>query len=250
MVADIAIHLENVVRGFGGFKAVDDVTMSIVAGQRRAILGPNGAGKTTLFNLISGDLSPTAGTVTLFGTDVSRFAPHRRARLGIARTYQNSLLFDGLTVFENLYVAARGVRANRFSLARPSARGDDVAEVLTQAAMVGLDGRLDAMVGSLAHGERRLLELGMALTAKPRVLMLDEPAAGLSPGERPRLLRLLQNLPKQLTLILVEHDMDIALPIADIVTIMKDGAVVVEDTPDGIINSTAVQAIYLGGDHA
>lgn len=244
-----AIRLRGVSRSFNALRAVSDVSMDVMPGERRAVLGPNGAGKTTLFNTICGDFPPTAGSIVFFGTDITALRPHARTRLGIGRTYQTSLLFDGLSVLDNLFVAVRGVQPGRFSFLRPG-RGDaGMAQARALAERMRLTHLLEAQVASLSHGQRRQLEVGMALAGDPRLLMLDEPAAGLSPGDRPELLRLLRDLPRSLTLILIEHDMDIALPMADIVTVMKDGEVVVEATPDLIEKDPVVQAIYLGGGH-
>ncbi|BBK33512.1 amino acid/amide ABC transporter ATP-binding protein 1 (HAAT family) [Stella humosa] len=244
-----AIRIENVSRRFGALQAVQGVSLDVMPGERRAILGPNGAGKTTLFNTICGDFPPTEGRIALFGQDITRLTPHRRARLGIGRTYQTSLLFDGLTVLDNLFLAVRGVKAGRFSMLVPRRGDPDRAEAEAIAQRMRLGDCIHRGVRELSHGQRRQLEVGMALAGKPRVLMLDEPAAGLSPGDRPKLLELLRELPRDLTLILIEHDMDIALPTADIVTVMKDGQVVVEATPDRIATDPVVQAIYLGGGH-
>jgi branched-chain amino acid transport system ATP-binding protein len=221
-------------------------TFDSAHGERRAILGPNGAGKTTLFNLVCGDFMPTSGTVRLFGEDITRLPAHKRARRGIGRTYQTSLLFNGMSVLENLYVAVRGARPNRFSFRAPKASDADLAKARTLAERVRLSHMGDRLVAELSHGQRRQLEVGMALACDPRLLMLDEPAAGLSAAERPELNRLLKDLPRDLTLILIEHDMDVALPNADIVTVMKDGAVVVENTPDKIQDDPLVYEIYLG----
>ncbi len=241
-----AIELSNISRRFGALKAVDGATLTVAEGERRVILGPNGAGKTTLFNVVCGDYAPTSGRIKFFGRDITRLPPHRRARLGVGRTYQNSLLFNGLSVIENLYLAVRGVKPRRFSLLRPRRDEPHLAAARVAADRVRLSHKVNAKVEDLSHGQRRQLEVGMALAADPKLLMLDEPAAGLSPAERPELLRLLRELPASLTLILIEHDMDIALPIADIVTVMKDGAIVVESTPDRIEHDPVVQAIYLG----
>jgi branched-chain amino acid transport system ATP-binding protein len=241
-----ALQLDGVGRRFGQLHAVRDVTMRIVAGQRRAVLGPNGAGKTTLFNLICGDFAPTSGRVVLFGDDITRLPAHRRARHGIGRTYQTSLLFNGLTVADNLLVALRGARPNRFSLRLPQAADAQLRQVHELAERVRLSHRLGHLVDSLSHGQRRQLEVGMALACDPKLLMLDEPAAGLSPAERPELNRLLHGLPRTLTLVLIEHDMDVALPIADLVTVMKDGEVMVEEPPDRIVDHPLVNEIYLG----
>ncbi|WP_245453483.1 ABC transporter ATP-binding protein [Aquibium carbonis] len=240
----MATHVE---RSFGALRAIRDVSLSVAAGERRAIIGPNGAGKTTFFNTICGDHPPTGGSIHLFGEDITSLKPHRRARMGIGRTYQSSLLFTGLTVLENLYLAVRGAMPNRLSLWKAS-RGDAAlskARLLAQ--QVRVDNILEARIDAISHGQRRQVEVGMALAANPRLLMLDEPAAGLSAGERPELVKLIRDLPRDLTLILIEHDMDVALPHSDIVTVMKDGEIVVENTPDRIVDDPVVQAIYLGG---
>ena len=244
-----ALRLAGVSRRFGALQAVRDVSFDVMPGERRAVLGPNGAGKTTLFNTICGDFPPTAGRIALFGEDITGLRPHRRTRMGIGRTYQTSLLFNGLTVLDNLFIAVRGLRPNRFSFLRPAQGDSSLAKARELAEQMRLSHLLGTEVLNLSHGQRRQLEVGMALAGDPRLLMLDEPAAGLSPGDRPELLRLLRDLLRTLTLVLIEHDMDIALPAADIVTVMKDGEVVVEATPDRIEHDPLVQAIYLGGGH-
>jgi branched-chain amino acid transport system ATP-binding protein len=241
-----AIELKNVGRRFGALQAVRDVTFDVARGERHAVLGPNGAGKTTLFNTICGDFPPTSGSIKLFGEDISHVPAHRRARRGIGRTYQQSLLFNGLSVLDNLFVAVRGVKPRRFSFLVPRAGDEHVAKARDTAERVRLSHVLDVAVGDLSHGQRRQLEVGMALASDPKVLMLDEPAAGLSPVERPELSKLLRDLPKDLTIVLIEHDMDVALPFADLVTVMKDGEVVVSNTPDRIQDDPVVHEIYLG----
>jgi len=244
-----AIRLAQVSRQFGALKAVSNVTFDVMPGERRVVLGPNGAGKTTLFNTICGDFPPTGGSIALFGEDITGLKPHQRTRLGIGRTYQTSLLFNGLSVLDNLFLAVRGVKPNRFSFLVPQAQDEHLRAARAMADRMRLSHLIEARVDELSHGQRRQLEVGMALASNPRVLMLDEPAAGLSPGDRPELLKLLKELPRDLTLIPIEHDMDIALPAADIVTVMKDGEVVVEATPDRIATDPVVHAIYLGGGH-
>lgn len=242
-----ALVTENVGRSFGALKAVRNVSMRIAPGERRAILGPNGAGKTTLFNVICGDHLPTTGRIMLFGEEITRLKPHRRARLGIGRTYQSSLLFTGLTVLENLYVAVRGAMPNRLSLWKAGVHDPALAKARRLAKQVRVDTIADRGVDAISHGQRRQVEVGIALASDPRLLMLDEPAAGLSAAERPELVKLIRELPRELTLILIEHDMDVALPNSDMVTVMKDGEVVVENTPDRIADDPVVQSIYLGG---
>jgi branched-chain amino acid transport system ATP-binding protein len=245
-----AVELTDLGRRFGALQAVRSVTLSIPTGQRHAVLGPNGAGKTTLFNLVCGDFPPTSGKVVIFGEDITALPPHKRARVGIGRTYQTSLLFNGLSVLDNLFVAVRGARPSRFSFRAPRERDGDVAAASALADRVRLTHLLDRTVAELSHGQRRQLEVGMALACSPRLLMLDEPAAGLSPAERPELSKLLRDLPRDLTLILIEHDMDVALPISDLVTVMKDGEIVVQDRPDRIADNPIVNEIYLGRRHA
>lgn len=241
-----ALQLQGVGRRFGALQALRDVTMEVTVGERRAILGPNGAGKTTLFNVVAGDFPPTSGTIRLYGTDVTRLQPHRRTRLGLTRTYQNSQLFMGLSVADSLYLAGRGVRGGRFSMLRPRASDPALVHGREIAETVHLGDVYDRSVGSLSHGQQRQLEVGMALAGNPKLLMLDEPAAGLSRGERTMLIDLLKDLPRDITIILVEHDMDVALAAADRVTVMQEGAIVVEGTPDEIQVDKTVQDIYLG----
>jgi branched-chain amino acid transport system ATP-binding protein len=242
-----ALRLEGVGRRFGALQAVRDVSLEIAAGERRAILGPNGAGKTTLFNVIGGDFPATTGRVLFFSEDVTRLAAQLRTRRGITRTYQNSLLFAGLSVADNLYLAVRGVRPHRLSLLR-SRRGDaHRARAAEVAAMVGLADVTHLLVSELSHGQRRQLELGMALAGEPRLLLLDEPAAGLSPGERAELVRLLAGLPRELTVVIIEHDMDVALQAAERVTVMHNGEVIADGSPAEIQTNETVHRIYLGG---
>jgi len=244
-----ALVLTGVGRRFGALAAVSDVTLRIRTGERRAILGPNGAGKTTLFNTICGDYPPTSGTIHYFGQDISRLKPHKRARLGIGRTYQSSILFNGLTVLENLYLAVRAARPGRFSLLKAGPGDADVARAVALGERVRVGDLMNIRIDAISHGQRRQVEIGMALAGNPKLLMLDEPAAGLSAAERPELIALLRTLPRDLTLVLIEHDMDVALSNADMVTVMKDGRIVAESTPDRIADDPMVRAIYLGEGH-
>jgi branched-chain amino acid transport system ATP-binding protein len=216
-------------------------------GERRAILGPNGAGKTTLFNVISGDVPPTSGSIEFLGEEVSTLPPRTRAKLGMGRTYQKSRSFLGLSVEDNLYLALLGTRSGHFRpLVLP--KRDDALRGQTEelAALVGLSDRMETLVGSLSHGEQRQLEVAMARASNPRLMMLDEPASGLSRGERVALTDLLLQLDPTITLILIEHDMDVALRVAERVTMMHDGRVIVEGTPDEIRANQTVNDLYLG----
>jgi branched-chain amino acid transport system ATP-binding protein len=244
--AEPILRLRGVGRRFGGVHAVSDVDLEVRAGERRAILGPNGAGKTTLFNLISGEFPPTAGTVELFDRDVTALPARKRARMGLSRTFQTSRLFLGVTVEDNLYLAVLGVGAGHLRVL-PSRRDAEMRErARAMAEAIGLAGRLDDLVSELSHGEQRQLEVGMARVSDPKLMMLDEPAAGLSRVERVKLTEILLALDPSITLILIEHDMDVALRVAQWVTMMHDGRVIVEGTPEQIRADETVHKLYLG----
>jgi len=229
---------------------VSDVDLDVAHGERRAILGPNGAGKTTLFNVISGDLPVTSGTVEVFGEDVTKRPARYRAKLGLARTYQQSRLFQGLSVEDSIYLSIVGVDGGRLRPVTLPGRDREVRERAREAAAkVAIDDKLGAIVGSLSHGEHRQVALAMALAANPRALMLDEPASGLSRGERQLLTDLLLGLDRAITLILIEHDMDVALRVAEHVTMMHEGRVIVEGTPNEIRANELVHDLYLGRHH-
>jgi len=241
------LHLRGVGRRFGGLRAVADVTLSVKAGERRAILGPNGAGKTTLFNVISGEFPPSEGQIELFGRDVTGDPARLRARSGLSRTFQTSRLLLGLSVEDNLYLAVLGVRGGHLLPVRLPRRERQMREhARAMAEAVGLELRLKALVRELSHGEQRQLEVGMAQAASPKLMMLDEPAAGLSPGERNKLTELLLALDPNVTLILIEHDMDVALRIAQWVTMMHNGRIVIEGSPATIRDSQLVNELYIG----
>jgi branched-chain amino acid transport system ATP-binding protein len=229
-----AIAAHSLAKRFDRTVALDGIAFEVGATELFGLVGPNGAGKTTLFNTICGDFPPTSGRIELFGEDISSLKPHLRARMGIGRTYQSSLLFAGLTVLENLYLAVRGAMPNRLSLRKPGRSDPALVKAHDLAERVRISHITDAAIDTISHGQRRQVEVGMALAAEPRLLMLDEPAAGLSAGERPELVRLINELPEELTLILIEHDMEVALPNSDIVTVMKDGEVQAEGASGNI----------------
>jgi branched-chain amino acid transport system ATP-binding protein len=248
--AEPIVRLRGVGRRFGGVHAVRGVDLDVQPGERRALLGPNGAGKTTLFNIISGEFPPTAGRVELFGRDVTKMPARKRARLGLTRTFQTSRLFLGLTVEDNLYLAALGPRGGHLRPVRLRGRDGLVRERARELAeQIGLGDQLGTLVGSLSHGEQRQLELGVARASDPKIMMLDEPAAGLSRGERALLAELLLTLDRGVTLVLIEHDMDVALTVAEQVTMMHDGRVIVEGTPAEIRANELVHDLYLGRHH-
>ena len=245
--AEPTLRLRGVGRRFGGLYAVREVDLDVVPGERRAILGPNGAGKTTLFNVIAGDMPVSTGVVELFTADVTRLPARRRAKLGLARTYQQTRLFLGLTVEDNIYLSIVGVRGGHLRPVILPRKDREIRERARRAAgRAAIDGKLGELVGALSHGEHRQVGLAVALASEPRLLMLDEPASGLSRGERQLLTDLLLALDRDLTLILIEHDMDIALNVAERVTMMHDGRVIVEGTPAEIRANELVHELYLG----
>jgi branched-chain amino acid transport system ATP-binding protein len=248
--AEPVLRLSGVGRRFGGVHALREVELEVYPGERRALLGPNGAGKTTLFNVVSGEFPPTAGRVELFGRDVTTMPTRTRAKLGLTRTFQTSRLFLGLTVEDNLYLAVLGVRGGHLRPVRLPGRDGAIRERARELAeQVGLQDRIGEVVGSLSHGEQRQLEVAMARAGDPTIMMLDEPAAGLSRGERVALTDLLLRLDPAITLILIEHDMDVALRVAERVTMMHDGRVIVEGTPAEIRANQLVHDLYLGSHH-
>ena len=247
-----ALVLENVTRDFGALRAVDQVTMSVAPGERRAVIGPNGAGKTTLFNVITGELSLSGGRVELFDRDVSRLAPHKRVALGLGRTFQITNVFPGLTVEDNVLLAAQGLSRIKLNFARLIPRTGEIWDRAAKALEdAGIQGVKDAKTSELSHGEQRQLEVALALALQPKLLMLDEPAAGLSTAERATMADLVRSLPRDLTIVLIEHDMDLALGLADRVTCLHYGKIIADDDPDGIAANSEVQDCYLGvGKHA
>lgn len=242
-----ALELEGVTRAFGALRAIDDVSFSVAAGERRAVIGANGAGKTTLFNVITGDFPATSGRVRFFGEDVTMVPAFDRIRMGLRRTYQSSLLFRNLTVRDNLFLAVRGVARGRFDFRR--ARASHPSQIATEELLerVRLQSVADRPVSSLSHGQQRQLEIGMALAGAPRLILFDEPAAGLSPAERRELVALLTALPEHMGFIIIEHDLDIALRVVERVTVMHNGRVFKHGTPQEIESDSEVAAIYMGG---
>ena len=245
----IALQVRHLSKTFGGLKAVRDVSFGVAHGERRAIIGPNGAGKTTLFNLVAGDLPATSGTVHLFERDVTRMSVRHRVRLGLRRTYQTPALLGDLTARENLYLAVLGgyTPKHHFAVFRP-ARADHSAteKVLAMAETVGLADHLAALASELSHGQRRQLEIGMAVINSPRLLLLDEPASGLSTVERQAMLAVLRSLGSDMTIVLIEHDMEIALGFGDVVTVLHEGQLLAEGHPEEIRDDEEVQRVYLG----
>jgi branched-chain amino acid transport system ATP-binding protein len=240
------LELESVTMQFGGITAVKDVSLTVGTGARWAVIGPNGAGKTTLFRVVSGEHIPTEGRVRLFGSDVTKSPPYRRAHRGLGRTYQVTEIFGRLTVTENVTVAAQATTRERFTSWRPVRLTGELAERVDEAIeRVQLTDRRDHVANELSHGEQRQLELALALASRPRLLLLDEPAAGLSAAERMLVAQLIRDLPDELSLILIEHDMNLALGLVERVLCLDNGEPIAEGTPDEIRANEQVQAVYL-----
>ena len=239
--------IDEVGKRYGGVQAVDDISLAIYPGERVGVIGPNGAGKTTLFKMIAGDVPLTTGSIELFGKDVSKASTARRARMGVGRTFQISNLFRDMSLLDNVRVAARGGTSRARVFWWPQRSTDAITrrslEVLDQ---VGLLERRNEVVADLSHGEQRQLEVAMALVGEPRILLLDEPAAGLSAVERQTLKDIINSLPRTLPILLIEHDMSLALGLTDRVMCMENGRHVVTGTPDEVRDNETVKEIYLG----
>jgi len=243
----LALSLSGVSKAFGGLCAVDGVSLDVTPGERRAIIGPNGAGKTTLFSLISGEQPPTDGRITLFGRDVTRLPPHRRAALGMARTYQITNLFPRLTVLENCLLAVQALSPTKLHLHRALSRYPGLferARALLDA--VGLTGKEGETVRNLSHGEQRQLEIALALAGAPRLLLLDEPTAGLALAESQMMVALLKGLDPAITILIIEHDMAVAFELTDRVTVLHYGRIVADGSAGEVRANPLVQEIYLG----
>ncbi len=242
-----ALAVRNLEKSFGGLRVTSDVNLAVEPGERRLIIGPNGAGKTTLFNLITGELRPDSGSVTFFDRDITRVPSRRRFHLGIARTYQIITLFPGETLLRNVTLSLLGLSRRRWN---PFVRLDRQAALIARArqtlARVGLDHLADRTLGQTSYGERRRVEVAMALAQTPRVLLLDEPFAGLSTDERRDVLRLVTSIPRDVTIVMIEHDMDVALDFAERITVLHFGEVVVEGTRGEVVAHPRTREIYLG----
>lgn len=244
-----ALSLHNVSKNFGGVRAVSNVTLDVKPGERRLFIGTNGAGKTTLFNMIAGDLSVSEGEIEIFGNNVTNTPVRKRVKLGIRRTYQTSSLFDGLTVRQNFYLALLGgektsYHLNMFKQYRRNKKYEAKIEKVSKD--VKIHEKLEEKVQNLSHGERRQLEFGLAIISEPKMLLFDEPAAGLSADERKVMKELILNLDRNVTVIMIEHDIELAFAIADYVVVMFDGEVVAEGTVEEVQNNDIVKRIYLG----
>ncbi len=247
MSADIVLSAQGLVKRFGGIAATQDVTLNVARGARHALIGPNGAGKTTLINLLTGVLEPTAGRIVLEGEDITRLAPHQRVRRGMVRTFQINQLFGSMTPLETLALVIsqqKGLGARVWSaLGASKMVAERSLQLLEQFHLAEV---MNQRTEHLPYGKRRLLEIAIALACEPRVLLLDEPVAGVPPGQREELLQTVAALPADVSVLLIEHDMDLVFSFADRMTVLVNGAVLTEGTPDRIAADPQVRAVYLG----
>ena len=244
------LDIEQLRRSFGSLVVTDDVNLSIAPGERHVVIGPNGAGKTSLINQIGGQLAPTSGRITLKGRDIAGLSPNRISRMGVARTFQRNNLFHNLNVIENLRLALSVKFGNPLDCFRPA--GGDVA-LLERARglmrQVHLDGDGARLARNLSYGEQRQLEIGIALAGEPELLLLDEPTSGMSPAETTRMIELIGSLPRSLSLLMIEHDMQVVFSVADRITVLYYGKVIASGPPSEIQANDRVREVYLGMTH-
>jgi branched-chain amino acid transport system ATP-binding protein len=242
---------EKLTRRFGGLAANQDVSLSIRRGELHALLGPNGAGKSTCINMLSGDLAPTSGRVLLGNRDITRLMPYQRSLIGIGRSFQRTNIFPKFTAFENCRLAAQSRRQRPWRLLTDAMHFADARDLAAAAlARAGLDGREDIVAGTLSHGEQRQLEIAMVLATRARVLLLDEPLAGMGAEESAQMVQLLKALRDDHAILLVEHDMDAVFAVADVITVLVNGQVLATGAPEAIRANAEVQRAYLGHDEA
>jgi len=242
-----ALNVTGLNKSFGGLRVTGNIELAVEPGERRLIIGPNGAGKTTLFNLITGEFVPDSGTISLFGRDITRAPARRRAHLGLARTYQIITLFPRDTILRNVTLALLGLSPLRWNVFLDLARQDHLTHRAREAlARVGLEAIAERQLAETSYGERRRVEIAMALAQAPKVLLLDEPFAGLSIDERRELHKLLTAIPREVTVVMIEHNMDVALDLADRITLLHFGEVVVEGTRADVVADPRTREVYLG----
>jgi branched-chain amino acid transport system ATP-binding protein len=248
-VSNPMLEIRNLSKWFGGLLANNDISLSVPPGEIHAVIGPNGAGKSTLISQIAGELRPSSGTIAIDGLDVTGLPAHRRARLGLARCFQITSIFPGFSAAENVAIAAQATQGHSYRFWRPA---DSISELNRAAAevllQVGLESGKTRNAGSLSHGEHRQLEIAMALVSRPKLLLLDEPTAGMGHEESQRLVRLLKEVGAGQTIILIEHDIDAVFALADRITVLANGRVLASDVPAAIRASPAIRDAYLGDD--
>jgi len=246
-MARMILETKDLTKAFGGLVAVDAVNFKVEEGELRGIIGPNGAGKTTLFNLVIGYLKPTSGKIFFYGKDITGLPPHVISQMGISATFQLTSLFPGMTVLENIWVGVHSRSKRRwhpFIHARSLARTKSKAEEICT--LVGLGDKMNEVAASLSHGDQRLLEIAVALSTDPALLLLDEPTAGMSPKEVENVVKVIKELSQTKTIILVEHNVDVVLRLAETITVLNEGRIIAEGSPDEISANEDVQRIYLG----
>ncbi|HLT02717.1 MAG TPA: ABC transporter ATP-binding protein [Geminicoccaceae bacterium] len=250
-MADPLLRTENLSKSFGGVIATDNLNLAVTDGEAHAVIGPNGAGKTTLIAQLAGELAPSAGRIWFDGRDVTDLPAHARVHIGIARSFQITSLLPSFTVAENVQVALRSRRGHSFVFLRDAAADPELAdEVHALLELVGLTGRAEARARELAHGEQRQLELAMALASAPRLLLLDEPMAGIGHAEAPGMIELLLRIKESCAMLLIEHDMDAVFRIADRITVLVGGRAIASGPPDAIRDDPEVRRAYLGDGEA
>ena len=243
---EAALHVQSLKKSFGGLPAINDVSLEVAPGERRLIIGPNGAGKTTLFNLVTGDLPADVGSIFLFEKDVTRLAPHRRVLRGLARTYQIITLFPKDTLEHNIVLSLLGLSKQRWNVFASLSQNSFYEEAKSILARVGLEHLAKRAVSEVAYGDQRRVEIAMALAQKPKVLLLDEPLAGLSREERATVKQLIAGIPREVTVVMIEHDMDTALDMAERITVLHYGRVIVEGTRAEVVADPKTREVYLG----
>jgi branched-chain amino acid transport system ATP-binding protein len=247
-VPGVCLELSHVSHQYGSLKVLTDISLRIGLGERRAIIGPNGAGKTTLFNIIAGEIRPTSGRVLFEGKDMTRLPTHRHAEMGVSRTFQTTSLFPKMSLIENVGLALQAFQRGSMNMLRPRTRYRAwEAEAWRLVEEAGLQSRAHEHLGGLSYGEQRQVEMLLALAQKPRLLLLDEPTAGLSRGDVPLVTKPLKELDRNVTIILIEHDMDVAFDLVERMSVLHNGSIVADGTVDEVRANEVVQEIYLGG---
>jgi branched-chain amino acid transport system ATP-binding protein len=248
-MADALLEVDRLHKRFGGLAATDDLSLDVRSGELHAVIGPNGAGKTTLIAQLAGELTPDAGAIRFAGHDVTRLPPHRRSALGLARSFQITSVFMDMSALDNAALAVQAHAGHSFQFWRSARKDASLIEPARAAlARVGLAGRAEAIVASMSHGEQRQLELAMALATRPRMLLLDEPMAGMGPDESARMVALLRDLKKEYTILLIEHDMEAVFALADRISVLVYGRVIATGKPEDIRANAEVRQAYLGDD--
>jgi branched-chain amino acid transport system ATP-binding protein len=251
LAAPAVLSVRGLTKSFGAHVVSDNIDLDLIANEVHAVIGPNGAGKTTLINQLTGELAPDAGTIRFAGRDITALPVYRRALIGLSRSYQITSVFPDFTALENVSIAAQAHNGHSFGIWHPAAREEELTRVsLASLQQVGLEEKASSLVSELAHGERRQLELAMALVSRSKVLLLDEPMAGMGARESEAMVRLLSALKGRYTMLLIEHDMDAVFALADRISVLVSGRIIVTGAPSEIRSSPEVRKAYLGESYA